>query len=60
MTTIIDLQTSPMSVHELIALACSDDDAILVEGDVPIARVTAIGRPKEAKPRIAGLNRGSF
>lgn len=60
MTTIIYLQTSRMSVHELIALACSDDDVIRVEGDVPIARVTAMRQPKEAKPRIAGLNRGSF
>ena len=60
MTTTIDLQISPMSVHELIALASSGDDVVLVEGDIAIARVTAIPQQQEAKPRIAGLSRGSF
>ena len=60
MTTCVDIQTSPMSVQELIALARAGNDVVLVEGEIAIARVTAIPQPQEARPRIAGLNRCSF
>lgn len=60
MTTCVDIQTSPMSVQELIALARAGNDVVLVEGEIAITRVTAIPQPQEARPRIAGLNRGSF
>ena len=54
----IDIYKSATPLADLLAIVKSGDEAILVEGDIPLARITPLKANKKA--RVAGLNQGAF
>lgn len=48
----IDLETTPLTLDELLAQLDADTEVLLTRGDDPVARVAAV------QPRILGLHEG--
>ena len=48
-----------VSIETVIALTKNGDEVVIEENGEPLAKVTPIEKPKEKKPRIAGLGKGT-
>ena len=59
MTTTIDLDEA-QQLSKLIDLAKDGNEIIIAQGNVPVARLTAITAPSSrSQPRVAGLHQGA-
>lgn len=56
MTTTVDVKTAQLP--ELLALTRAGNDVLLTEGDVPVARLTAVA--PVSKKRVLGLHPGAI
>ncbi len=54
----IDIYKSTTPLADLLAIVKGGDEAILAEGDIPLALVTPLQIVK--KVHVAGLNQGTF
>lgn len=55
----IDLETTPLSLEQLLAQLDSNTEILLTKGDDPIARIAAAEKKQPAgKPRVLGLHAG--
>jgi antitoxin (DNA-binding transcriptional repressor) of toxin-antitoxin stability system len=54
------LNINEITIQTVITSAKSGDEIVLEENGKPIAKITPIEKPKEQKPRIAGLGKGYF
>lgn len=58
MTKTIDLNEN-LSIKTMIALTKNGDEIIIEEDGQPLAKVLPIEKPKQQKPRVAGLGKGT-
>lgn len=58
MTKIVNINEN-ISIQTVIALTKNGDEVVLEENGEPLAKVTPIEKPKEQKPRVAGLGKGT-
>ncbi len=60
MTTTVDINEAQLPLAELLNLTKDGHEVIIVEGNTPVARLTAFS-PSSAQPqqRVAGLHRGA-
>jgi antitoxin (DNA-binding transcriptional repressor) of toxin-antitoxin stability system len=58
MTKIVNLNET--SIKTVVALTRNGDEVVIEENGEPLARVSPIERPKEQKPRVAGLGKGTI
>lgn len=54
----IDLDTTHMTLEELLSEINANLEVLLTRGTTPIARVTAVEKPSEMRERILGLHEG--
>ena len=59
MTKTISLNEN-ISIQTVIALTRNGDEVVIEENGEPLAKVLPIEKPKEQKPRIAGLGKGTM
>jgi hypothetical protein len=56
----IDIQESPPSLDELLAFLKDDSEILLMKGDTPLARLSAVEvAARSRKPRVPGLHAGT-
>ena len=58
MTKTVNL--NDVSIQTTIALASNGDEVIVEENGEPVARITAIEKPKTQSRRVAGLGKGEI
>ncbi len=49
-----------ISIETVLALTRNGDEVVIEENGEPLVKVTPIEKPKEQKPRVAGLGKGYF
>ena len=54
------LSVYEVSMQTVIALTRNGDEIVLEENGEPLAKITPIEKPKQLKPRIAGLGKGTM
>ena len=56
----VSINEAQSQLQGLLTLARNGDEVIIEENGEPLARLVPIEKPKEQKPRIAGLGRGTM
>ncbi len=60
MTTTVDVNEAQQQLSRLLELAKAGNEVIIVEGNIPVARLTAITPTSvQHQARIAGLHQGA-
>ena len=54
------LNVKEVSIQTVIALTRNGDEVVPEENGEPLVKVTPIEKPKEQKPRVAGLGKGTM
>jgi hypothetical protein len=59
-TKTIDVQAVTIELNELLNLLQSYPEIVLMQGDKPVARISAVeeSKPEEKRERIPGLHQG--
>jgi len=57
-TKMVDVQEAQHQFSELLSLAQQGNEVIIVEGNIPLARLVPVTPP--SKPRVAGLHQGAM
>jgi len=55
----IDLNTTPITLDELLEQLTPDTEILIVRGDAPVARLTPTSPPPQPAPRKLGLHQGA-
>lgn len=59
-TKTIDLEVTPTSLDELLAILQQDSEVLLTKGDMPVARLSRVrSQPARKSGRIPGLHAGT-
>lgn len=58
----IDLETTPLTLEELLDSLDANTEVLLTRGDTPVARIAPAGEPTKIQPqtegRVFGLHKG--